>query len=159
VALDEELRREVALKQIQGRFADDPESRRRFVREAEITGNLEHPGVVPVYGLLDDEAGRPVYAMRFVRGETLHDAVARFHAAEKPGRDPGERSLALRGLLARFVGVCNAVAYAHARGVTEAQSSSAATSASRTGEAATRPATSASSSPTSPSPASANASA
>src|SRR5262249_26450832 len=51
VALDEELHREVALKEIQGYFADDPASRARFVREAEVTGKLEHPGVVPVYGL------------------------------------------------------------------------------------------------------------
>jgi serine/threonine-protein kinase len=117
VALDEELSREVALKQIQERFADDAESRRRFLREAEVTGNLEHPGVVPVYGLLDDEDGRPVYAMRFIRGETMQEVVARFHQAERPGRDPGERTLALRGLLGRFVAVCNALSYAHARGV------------------------------------------
>jgi hypothetical protein len=51
VAHDEELHREVALKQIQGRHADHPESRTRFLLEAEITGGLEHPGIVPVYGL------------------------------------------------------------------------------------------------------------
>ena len=51
VALDAELHREVALKQILERHANDPVSRQRFVAEAEITGGLEHPGVVPVYGL------------------------------------------------------------------------------------------------------------
>ena len=51
VALDEELHREVALKEIQDRHADDPDSRARFLLEAEITGGLEHPGIVPVYGL------------------------------------------------------------------------------------------------------------
>jgi serine/threonine protein kinase len=51
VALDAELHREVALKQILERHADDPVSRQRFVAEAEITGGLEHPGVLPVYGL------------------------------------------------------------------------------------------------------------
>ena len=51
VALDEELHREVALKQILERHADDPVSRARFLLEAEITGGLEHPGIVPVYGL------------------------------------------------------------------------------------------------------------
>jgi serine/threonine-protein kinase len=117
VALDEELNRRVALKQIQEPYAEDADSRRRFVREAKITGNLEHPGVVPVYGLLTDGDGRPVYAMRFIKGESLHDAIARFHAAEKPGRDPGERSLSLRDLLTRFVAVCNAVGYAHSRGI------------------------------------------
>ena len=51
VAKDGELNREVALKEIQLRHADHPESRARFVREAEITGGLEHPGIVPVYAL------------------------------------------------------------------------------------------------------------
>jgi serine/threonine-protein kinase len=117
VARDEELNREVALKQIRPSHAHRPESRQRFVMEAEVTGGLEHPGVVPVYGLGYHGDGRPYYAMRFVKGDSLQDAVEKFHAAEGPGRDPGERSLALRGLLRRFVDVCNAVAYAHSRGV------------------------------------------
>ena len=51
MALDSELHREVALKQILDQHADDPVSRQRFLIEAEITGGLEHPGIVPVYGL------------------------------------------------------------------------------------------------------------
>ena len=51
VALDGELHREVALKQILEKHADHPNSRARFLLEAEITGGLEHPGIVPVYGL------------------------------------------------------------------------------------------------------------
>jgi Flp pilus assembly protein TadD len=117
VAYDEELHREVALKQIQPRYAGDGDSRARFLLEAEVTGHLEHPGVVPVYGLGRHADGRPFYAMRFIKGDTLKDAVDRFHRAEVRGRDPGERGLALRELLARFVAVCNAVAYAHSRGV------------------------------------------
>src|SRR5207248_5451058 len=118
LAHDAELNRQVALKQIRDRLADHPESRSRFLREAEITGRLEHPGVVPVYGLGAYPDGRPFYAMRFVRGESLHEAITRFHRAdENPRRDPSERRLALRELLGRFVAVCNAVAYAHARGV------------------------------------------
>jgi hypothetical protein len=65
VALDQELHREVALKQILDHHADDPGSRARFLREAEITGGLEHPGIVPVYGLGTYACGRPYYAMRF----------------------------------------------------------------------------------------------
>jgi serine/threonine-protein kinase len=117
VARDEELHREVALKEIQGRHADDPVSRSRFVMEAEITGGLEHPGVVPVYGLGKYADGRPFYAMRFIRGDSLKEAIERFHKADIPGRDPGERTLELRKLLGRFVDVCDAIAYAHARGV------------------------------------------
>src|SRR5947209_6143919 len=65
VARDEELGRTVALKEIQDRYADHPESRSRFVLEAQINGGLEHPGVVPVYGLGTYPDGRPYYAMRF----------------------------------------------------------------------------------------------
>jgi serine/threonine protein kinase len=117
VARNAELNREVALKFLKMSRAGDPQSRRRFHQEAEVTGRLEHPGVVPVYALGTDEAGAPCYAMRFIRGETLQDAIDRFHSAERRGRDPSERSLALRDLMNRFVSVCNTVAYAHARGI------------------------------------------
>jgi WD40 repeat protein/serine/threonine protein kinase len=116
VARDEELHREVALKQLQDRHADDPRSRARFLLEAQVTGGLEHPGVVPVYGLGQYSDGRPFYAMRFVKGDSLKDAIERYHRGNARG-DSGERTLAFRKLLGRFVDVCNAVAYAHSRGV------------------------------------------
>jgi formylglycine-generating enzyme required for sulfatase activity/tRNA A-37 threonylcarbamoyl transferase component Bud32 len=116
VARDEELHREVALKEIQGRHADNPESRTRFLLEAEVTGGLEHPGIVPVYSLGSYGDGRPFYAMRFIRGDSLKEAIERFHK-EKADLPPGERALRLRQLLGRFVDVCQAVAYAHSRGV------------------------------------------
>src|SRR5579871_6508055 len=115
VALDQELNREVALKEIQERYVEDSRSRGRFVREAEITGSLEHPGIVPVYGLGQYADGRPYYAMRFIRGETLKDAIARYHGEDKDrSRSP---EFELRALLTRFVTVCNTLAYAHSRGV------------------------------------------
>jgi serine/threonine protein kinase/Tfp pilus assembly protein PilF len=117
VAEDQELHREVALKEIVREYAADHRSRSRFLVEGEITGNLEHPGVVPVYGLGTYQDGRPFYAMRFIRGESLKEAIRRFHDSDVPGRDTGERSLAFRQLLRRFIDVCNAVAYAHSRGV------------------------------------------
>jgi serine/threonine protein kinase len=117
VAHDEELNRPVALKEIQARHAGNRDSRGRFLLEAEITGRLEHPGIVPVCGSGSYADGRPYYAMRFIEGEDLRDAIERFHAGEKPGRDPGDRRLAFRELLGRFVDVCNAVAFAHSRGV------------------------------------------
>jgi serine/threonine-protein kinase len=137
VALDQELNREVALKEIQEKRSDDPQSRGRFLLEAEITGGLEHPGVVPVYGLGQYADGRPYYAMRLIRGESLQAAIRRYHEAgdkasgksQSPGvgekieeKDRGAdapRSLEfeLRALLTRFVAVCNTIAYAHSRGV------------------------------------------
>src|SRR5206468_474677 len=134
VAIDVELRREVALKQILDGHAFDPVSRRRFLVEAEITGGLEHPGIVPVYGLGAYSDGRPFYAMRFIKGDSLKDAIARFHhpvgSAVRTEPDPGlaadpagtvrtadptghSRELELRKLLRRFQDVCNAVHYAH----------------------------------------------
>jgi len=141
VALDTEVGREVALKEIQDEFADDPASQGRFLREAEVNGRLEHPSIVPVYGLGRHADGRPYYAMRFIHGETLDAAARRFHepasggrrevpasgGRQPPGDDPNrganaprspvERNLEFRQLLTRFIAVCNAVAYAHSRGV------------------------------------------
>ena len=115
-AYDPKLRREVALKEIQSKYAEHPESRTRFLLEAKITGGLEHPGIVPVYGMGQRPDGRPYYAMRFIRGDSLKTALEKFHATDWMGKD-SERTLALRKLLGRFVDVCNAIAYAHSRGV------------------------------------------
>jgi eukaryotic-like serine/threonine-protein kinase len=117
VAHDDELHRDVALKEIQNRYADDRDSRDRFLREARITGRLEHPGIVPVYGLGHSADGRPYYAMRFIKGDSLKEAIDSFHQAERPDRDPGQRFLELHKLLDRFIDVCNAMAYAHSRNI------------------------------------------
>jgi eukaryotic-like serine/threonine-protein kinase len=117
VARDAELPREVALKKLQERKAGSVQGRRRFVLEAEITAKLEHPGVVPVYGLGIDTEGQLYYAMRLIRGETMGCEIERFHSADVPGRDPGERQLALQGLLRAFLATCQTIAYAHSRGV------------------------------------------
>ncbi|HET6325065.1 MAG TPA: protein kinase, partial [Planctomycetaceae bacterium] len=115
VAQDREVNREVALKRLHERHTDDADSRARLLREAEITGRLEHPGIVPVYGLGMDSDGRPYYAMRFIRGQTFKEGIERFYAADQ--RSEGERRIELRQLLTRFIAVCNAIAYAHSRGV------------------------------------------
>jgi serine/threonine-protein kinase len=117
VAHDEELHRDVALKRLQAPHVHSPQSRSRFLREAKITSRLEHPNVVPVHAVGQDAEGRLFYAMRFVQGETLRQASQHFHAADRQGREPGERRLALRQLLSRFVAVCNTVAYAHSLGI------------------------------------------
>ena len=155
LAFDEELHREVALKEIQSRHLRDESQRERFVREAEVTGGLEHPGIVPVYSLGHHEDGRPFYAMRFIRGDSLKEAIEKFHAGpksvasgSKPAQDDvsaatligvappeaaetpltsgrGERlvsreefaSVEFRKLLGRFIDVCQAIEYAHSRGV------------------------------------------
>jgi tetratricopeptide (TPR) repeat protein/tRNA A-37 threonylcarbamoyl transferase component Bud32 len=117
LARDEELWRQVALKYLQEACVRDADACRRFVLEAEITGRLEHPGVVPVYGLVHDGKGRPCYAMRFIHGQTLRDAIEQFHAADAAGPDTGERSVAFQKLLRSFLAVCQVLAYAHSRGI------------------------------------------
>jgi tRNA A-37 threonylcarbamoyl transferase component Bud32/tetratricopeptide (TPR) repeat protein len=117
VAYDTELRREVALKQILDPRTDNAVNRSRFVVEAEITGWLEHPGIAPVYSLGVDDDGRPYYAMRFIRGESLRQAIDQFHSEGGPRGDPGLRSLGLQKLLRQFLDVCDTVEYAHSRGV------------------------------------------
>ncbi len=87
-AFDRQLNRLVALKEIKDLLADNPESRERFVQEAEITGRLEHPGIVPVYALGSYPDGRPYYAMRFVKGSSLRTAIEKYHAGE-----PAERQV------------------------------------------------------------------
>jgi serine/threonine-protein kinase len=138
LARDQELPRVVAVKRLQERFAGHPDSQRRFLLEAEITARLEHPGVVPVHGMVSDDRGQTCYAMRFVQGETLQDAIRRFHsspvnldAATQPadiaaragagtpdnGRGPDFASLDFRRLLQCLIAVCNTIAYAHSRGI------------------------------------------
>ncbi len=114
VALDEELNREVAVKELDERLAGDPDRRARFFREARVAGGLEHPGIVPVYSLGTYADGRPFYAMRFIKGDSLQDAAARFHAGKAAG---AAGAVEFRKLLKRFVDVCNTMAYAHDRGV------------------------------------------
>jgi serine/threonine-protein kinase len=115
VAFDEELNREVALKEIHARYAHIADSRSRFLLEAEVTGRLEHPGIVPVYGLGRYADGLPYYAMRFIQGESLKTAIQTFF--DTRFADAGQRALALRHLLGVFVAVCQAVRYAHSRGI------------------------------------------
>jgi eukaryotic-like serine/threonine-protein kinase len=116
-AQDLELNRLIALKQIKDPYSVDDVSLNRFIAEAEITGGLEHPGIVPVYSLGVDHFQRPFYAMRLIRGESLKQAIDRYHATHSKSRAPMIRDAAFRELLDRFVAVCNALAYAHNRGV------------------------------------------
>jgi len=100
-AQDRRLRREVALK-----VATTPELTARLAREARITAQLEHPGIVAVYDAGHDERGRPWYTMRLIRGRTLEERLAECD-------DLGAR---LR-LLGHFQDACQAVAYAHSMGI------------------------------------------
>jgi serine/threonine protein kinase len=116
LAQDQELLRQVALKRMRPLALQDPPSRQRFLLEAVITARLEHPGIVPVYGLTQDDKGQACYAMRFIQGENLRKVIDAFHEKAQK-QSPGERSLQLRQLISRLVTVCNTVAYAHSCGI------------------------------------------
>jgi serine/threonine protein kinase len=106
-ARDAALGRDLAVKLLLERHRNNPELIRRFVMEARIAGQLQHPGMVPVHelGALDD--GRPYFAMKLVKGRTME-------ALLKERNDPSED---LPRFLGIFEQVCQTVAYAHARGV------------------------------------------
>lgn len=115
LARDEKLRRKVALKEMNPEAAEFPRAWERFQREAEITGQLEHPNVVPLYAFgVDDATGQPFYAMRFVGKRTLVDAIEEYHDRRAAGEDV---TMDLHRLLTAFIGVCQAIAYAHSRNV------------------------------------------
>ncbi|MDC0311305.1 protein kinase [bacterium] len=115
LARDEKLNRNVAIKEMNSHALESPNAWQRFEREAEITGQLEHPNVVSLYQYgTDRKTGEPFYSMRFVGKRTLADAITEYHDRCLAGKcDP----LILHRLLTAFLGVCQAIAYAHSRGV------------------------------------------
>ena len=115
LAHDADLDREVALKELRPEHVRNAAALDRFLAEARITGQLEHPGIVPVYELIRQSPDHaPFYTMRFIKGKTLDESARSFHRKRVEGQaDP----LDLLALLNAFVAVCNTVAYAHSRGV------------------------------------------
>ncbi|MCI0747645.1 MAG: protein kinase [Verrucomicrobia subdivision 3 bacterium] len=115
LARDIQLGRDVALKELRPEQAHNMALWARFLKEAQITGQLEHPGIVPVYELAEHpDTQQPFYTMRFVKGRTLREASRAYHRRRTEGKAD---SLEFQGLLNAFVLVCKTVAYAHSRGV------------------------------------------
>ena len=108
IAYDQYLKRDVALKELHPEVLDDPSVVQRFVGEAEITAQLEHPGIVPVHTLGLNE-GHPYYTMKLIKGQTLQDAIKAYH------RNPAKSELT--GLVRRLASVCKTMSYAHSKGV------------------------------------------
>src|SRR5262249_49942280 len=106
-ARDASLNRRLAVKVLLEKHRGMPELEARFLEEAQITGQLQHPGVPPVHEVGRLEDGRPFFAMKLVKGQTL-EALLRtsHHAVTEQSR-----------FLAVFGQVCQALAYAHSRGV------------------------------------------
>lgn len=110
---DVSIGRDVAVKTLLTRREASAGARRRFLREAQVQGQLEHPSIVPVYDLGTTPDGALFFAMRRVRGHTLAEVIAALARGDAAMR----ASFSQRKLLEAFVRVCLALDYAHARGV------------------------------------------
>jgi serine/threonine protein kinase len=114
LARDLNLNRYVALKEISHPSRATDAVIERFKYEAAITGRLEHPGIVPIYHLGQDDKGRAFYTMRFLGKKTLQDSIVEYHERSEEGdHDP----MLLRHLLIAFVNICHALGHAHSRKV------------------------------------------
>jgi serine/threonine-protein kinase len=116
LARDTELDREVALKELRPEHSQNTTSLRRFLQEARVTSQLDHPGVVPIYELArgSEPAQHPYYTMRLIRGRTLSSAISDYHRKRSEGQ---AKRVELLSLVQAFLGVCQTVAFAHSRGV------------------------------------------
>jgi serine/threonine-protein kinase len=113
---ERDLRRQVALKRMHPGLAGKPRLARRFLHEAQITAQLEHPNIVPVYSLIANNETVPAYTMKLVRGQTFAELIAEARQALDDGANlPPE--LDSNAFLEHFVRACDAIAYAHSRGV------------------------------------------
>ncbi|MDR0520658.1 MAG: serine/threonine protein kinase [Planctomycetaceae bacterium] len=113
IAYDSYLKREVAIKELHLEVAEDESIVKRFVGEAEITAQLEHPGIIPVHRLgiyrTDEGQELPYYTMKYVKGDTLQDIIKNYH--QHPSREK------LKYLIRRLISVSKTMAFAHSKGV------------------------------------------
>ena len=109
LCVEQNTRREVAMKRMLPTAAGHAKHRARFVEEAQVTAQLEHPNIVPVHELGRDEQGAIYFTMKLVKGRSLAEILT-------ASRD-GEESHSLGEMLQMFLKVCDGVAFAHSRGV------------------------------------------
>ena len=112
-ANDLRIHRAVAMKVIKTSSQFSRENVLRFVDEAQLTGQLQHPNIVPVYELGIDEFGEVFYTMKFVKGTTLDQVLRRV----RDGDEEALKKYPLATLLTVFQKICDAIAYAHSMGV------------------------------------------
>ena len=115
-AKDSFLRRRVAFKRMNKAVASNPSLAARFLKEAQITAQLEHPNIIPIYGLEATADGSVGYAMKFIEGHTLTHMIEQAQAKVRQGSVLDELA-AMANRLRIFTRICDAIAYAHAKGV------------------------------------------
>ncbi len=119
---DCDIRRVVAMKRLEN--WRDREAMERFIEEAQVTGQLEHPNIVPVHDIGLDPQGRLFFTMKFVHGESLAQILEQIRRRSRNNKNKtkGTREVTYRGfnlarLLQVFLKVCDAISFAHAKGV------------------------------------------
>ena len=130
LCVDRNIRRQVAVKRMLAQAADHPARRARFVEEAQITGQLEHPNIVPVHELDKAADGTIYFTMKLVKGRSLAEIIQTMKDAQADptprsgtgtgtgvGYATGPAAPTLGDLLTIFLKVCDGVAFAHSRGV------------------------------------------
>jgi eukaryotic-like serine/threonine-protein kinase len=115
-ALDRTLRRVVAIKMLRANVAASPAMVRRFIQEAQIVAQLEHPAIVPVHELGRTEDGRWFITMKEVQGRTLRELIGTSHPTRAASQRTSADAWNMRRLIEAFRTVCSAVGFAHARG-------------------------------------------
>lgn len=113
-AHDEHVDRDVAVKEMRPTKHLSTPQVMQFLLEAQVTGRLEHPGIVPIHEVGVKPDGAPFYVMKWLKGRTLGEAIAAYHRRDLHDR---ERPIEFNRLLSAFVDICQAVAFAHKRDV------------------------------------------
>ncbi|KLU04398.1 Serine/threonine protein kinase [Rhodopirellula islandica] len=116
-AVDRQLDREVAVKRFSDTDDVTEQERQRFLNEAKVTSQLQHPGIVPVHEMGDQHDA--FYVMKLLDGVTLSEFIQQHHQSDQTRNRKTQHQFgeSLEPLLQRFVDICNAVAYAHQRGI------------------------------------------
>lgn len=113
LAFDRDLRRSIAIKVIRRGQSVNRERLARFVEEAQVTGQLEHPGIPPIHEMAVNENQEVFFTMKLLKGRTLKEIIHDLHAGRRDMREQFSRTRLLQILLS----VCNAVHFAHEKGV------------------------------------------
>ena len=121
LAIDQQFDREVAIKELLPNLVPQAASNAtqdyadRFLREARVTGRLEHPGIIPVYEIGEREDGSVFYSMKFIHGVSMHTRFKQI--AKRDDLDARGKLNERLKLLDHFTDICEAMAYAHSKGV------------------------------------------
>lgn len=116
LAFDSTCERRIALKRIRSDLVDHPQVKTRFLKEAHITCQLTHPAIIPIYTIHDVQS-HSYYTMPYVEGKTLKEIIRKTRHQEKASHNSPHSGASIPSLMRTFLIVCQAVAYAHSKGV------------------------------------------